>query len=151
MQDYKIEWCLTLLDKYSTIIFEKQLNTLTKTQMLFMIHLKHRPGIHQDQLAVMFKTNRSTVTRAIDQLIDKGYVLKKVDVDNRKANVLLLTESGDKAYIEIMEAVDRYVDILTKGMSEEEKLLSVKLLSHMAGNVCEYLGDTHLSRLIRGE
>ena len=152
MKDYKIEWSLSLLNKYSKIILENDLQNidLTKTQMLFIIHLKHRPGVHQDHLAEMFKMNRSTVTRGIDQLEKLGYVERCEDVDNRKANKLILSQTGDELYVQMMQRVLNWTGILTEGMTEEEKELSIKLLTKMAGNACRYVGDNRLADIIGG-
>lgn len=153
MRDYKIEWSLSLLHKYSKIILESDLHDLglTKTHMLFIIHLKHRPGVHQDYLAEMFKMNRSTVTRGIDHLISLSFVEKKVDEANKKANKLYLSHAGHALYKDMMAALIRWTDILTTDMSEKEKDLAIDLLVKMAGNACKHVGDEHLSKLIGGK
>ena len=153
MELFKIEWSLSLLNKYAAIILDEDMKqySLNKTQMLFIIHLKHRSGIHQDQLATMFKTNRSTVTRSVDQLINLGYVSKTIDEHNKKANRLSLTETGFVLYDKVMVSVSDWIDILTKNMSIEEKKMSIKLLTDMAGNACQHLGDERLAHIIKGE
>lgn len=150
MKDYKIEWSLSLLNKYSTIVLEEK-SDLTKTMMLFIIHLKHRPNIHQDQLATMFKMNRSTVTRSVKSLLEKGYVQSCVDEENKKANLLSLSEMGEELYISVMNDLMEWVGIITQGMNKEEIEMSMKLLTKMAGNACNYLGDNQLARILGGK
>lgn len=152
MKEYKIEWSLSLLNKYSVVVLENEFKNMkiTKTMMFFIIHLKHRPGIHQDKLAEMFKMNRSTVTRAIEQLISQKYIAKAVDEDNKKAYKIYLTDEGDKLYNYMMKALLDWVSILTEGMTQEEVDMSVHLLTKMAGNACRHLGDDKLADLIEG-
>lgn len=152
MRDYKIEWSLSLLNKYSKIILESDLQDLgiTKTLMLFIIHLKHRPGVHQDHLAEMFKMNRSTVTRGIDQLLHLKYVERSVDENNKKANKLKLSSSGEELYDMMMGTLLNWTGILTQGMTESEKEMAIILLTKMAGNACKHVGDHRLADIIGG-
>lgn len=153
MNPFKMEWSLSLLSKYSSVFMETKFRepNLSKTQLLFIIHLKHRPMIHQEHLAEMFKMNRSTVTRGIDQLVSFGYVDKTIDHDNKRANLLILTKAGTLLYEEIMETVNEWIGIMTTDMTDSEKEASIFLLTKMAGNVCRHAGDTKLANLLKGE
>lgn len=147
MKEYKIEWSLALLSKYSQIILESK-SELTKSMMLFIVHLKHRPGMHQDQLADMFKMNRSSVTRAVSSLEKKGYIERIVDKENRRANTLHLTSSGENLYENVMLDLMEWMDIITSDMTAEEVRIGMRILSKMAGNACRHLGDDKLATLI---
>ncbi|MBI9013654.1 MAG: winged helix-turn-helix transcriptional regulator [Clostridiales bacterium] len=153
MNHFKMEWSLSLLNKYSSVYMENKFKSpkLSKTQLLFIIHLRHRPMIHQERLAEMFKMNRSTVTRGIDQLVSFGYVDKTIDKDNKRANLLILTEIGVLLYEDIMETVYEWTNIITEDMTESEKKMSISLLTKMAGNACKHAGDDKLARLLQGE
>ena len=150
VKKYKLEWGLSLLNKYSIIVIESQIDnlSLTKTQVLFLIHLKQRNGIHQDILAEMFKMNRSTVTRAINHLVDLGYVIKNIDEKNKKANTLFLTELGNQVYSEIESALNNWLDTITLDFTEAETDLAINLITKMASNACKHLGDDYLSKII---
>lgn len=149
MDYYKIEWSLSLLNKYSTIVLEK--GDLTKTMMLFIIHLKHRPNIHQDHLASMFKMNRSTVTRSLKYLLENDYIKSSVDQENRRANLLSLSQKGFELYDTVMKDLMEWVGIITEDMSQEEIDMAKKLLTKMASNACKHLGDNQLANLLGGQ
>ena len=153
MNHFKMEWSLSLLSKYSSVFMENEFKDpkLSKTQLLFIIHLRHRPLIHQEHLAEMFKMNRSTVTRGIDQLVSFGYVDKTIDGDNKRANLLILTKAGELLYEDIMEIVYEWTSVMTEGMTESEKTMSISLLTKMAGNACKHAGDDKLAKLLQGE
>jgi len=148
-----MEWSLSLLSKYSSVFMENEFKDpkLSKTQLLFIIHLRHRPMIHQEHLAEMFKMNRSTVTRGIEQLVSFGYVDKTIDDDNKRANLLILTKAGELLYEDIMKTVYEWTSVMTEGMTESEKTQSISLLTKMAGNACKHAGDDKLAKLLQGE
>jgi len=61
------------------------------------------------------------VTRAVDQLVDKGLVARKVDREDRRRVVLTLTARGKRAYGEI-DGMRRQVDVqFLSVLSETER------------------------------
>jgi len=148
---FKIEWGLSILQKYGSLILEEQLKEyqLTKTQMMFMIHLLNRDGIHQEELARSFKLDRATATRGIKHLEKIGYVTRQVDPQNKRANLLFLTEEGKGLRMVVGKAVFTWLDIITDDMSEEEVAMSIKIIGKMAANACSHLGDDHLAEKFR--
>lgn len=61
------------------------------------------------------------VTRAVDQLVDKGLVARKVDREDRRRVVLTLTARGKRAYGEI-DGMRRQVDVqFLSVLSESER------------------------------
>lgn len=147
MNNYKIEWALSLLSKYSQIVLEED-SSLTKTNMLFIIHLYHRPMIHQDQLAEMFKMNRSSVTRSIQTLTALGYVIKDQDPSNSRANLVMLSEDGKLKYQAIMKDIMNWIGVLTKDMTEDEVQAGMQFLMKMTKNACQSLNDQNIIDLM---
>lgn len=147
MNLYKIEWALSLLSKYSQIVLEEG-NDITKTNMLFIIHLYHRPNIHQDQLAEMFKMNRSSVTRSIQTLKELGWVESILDHDNKRANLVKLTALGEEKYKRIMNQLLDWIGVLTENMTPEEVKTGMKFLEKMTANACRTLGDHQVIQLM---
>jgi len=61
------------------------------------------------------------VTRAVDQLVDKGLVARKVDPEDRRRVVLTLTARGKRAFTEI-DGMRRQVDVeFLSVLSESER------------------------------
>ncbi|MBN2795434.1 MAG: winged helix-turn-helix transcriptional regulator [Clostridia bacterium] len=147
MNLYKIEWALSLLSKYSHIVLEEG-NDITKTNMLFIIHLYHRPNIHQDQLAEMFKMNRSSVTRSIQTLKEMHWGESVLDHENKRANLVKLTTLGEEKYKSIMNQLLEWIGVLTKDMTPEEVQTGMNFLEKMTANACKTLGDHHIIQLM---
>jgi len=148
---FLLEWSMSLLNKYSHTVIESELKDydLTKTQALFLIHIKQRKGIPQIKLAKMFKTNRSTVTRAVNHLVQQGYIEIRHDEDNLKSNYLFLTKLGDHIYIEIEKSISKWVNILTHDFTKNELALLKTSLLKMSLNASSYMNDHHLTHLIQ--
>jgi len=147
---YKLEWGISLLNKYSHIFIEKKLHylKLTKTQVIFILHIKQKNGIYQDKLAQMLKMNKSTVTRAINHLEKLGYVNKTIDKYNKKANILELTDLGNQIYHDVEKVLNEWIEIITKGFNEQEVQMAISIITKMASRACAWQGDNYLSKLI---
>lgn len=137
---------ISILDRYSQIILDKNLKSLhlNHRQMIFMIHLYMIEGIHLDELARFYKVNRATVTRAIRKLEHEGYVHKIVDKTNAKAYKLHVSQKGFASRESIMNAFNGWINLLTEGFTEKEISTAVHLVSRMAVNACAYEGDVIL-------
>ena len=71
--------------------------------------------------------DKSRVSRAIKQLEDKGYLVRRVDAADNRASYLSLTDSGRALYDQIVPlALDWEADLLTAlDSSEYRKLLQI--------------------------
>ncbi len=134
---------ISILDRYSQIILDGELSPLhlNHRQMVFMIHLYMKEGIHLEELARIYQVNRATVTRAIRSLEQEGYLRKRVDKANAKAYKLYVTEEGFAVRQRLMNAFNRWIDFLTEGFSDEEIRTAVTLISRMAVKACTWKGD----------
>ena len=67
---------------------------LTAGQVPFLIHLSHKEGITQDDLAVHLHIDKGTVARALKKLEDNGFIYREINPQNRRRYLLFLTEKG---------------------------------------------------------
>ncbi len=67
---------------------------LTAGQIPFLIHLSHKEGITQDDLAVHLHIDKGTVARALKKLEDNGFIYREINPQNRRKYLLFLTEKG---------------------------------------------------------
>lgn len=125
---------ISILDRYSRIILERKLKVLNLNyrQMIFMIHLYMKQGMHLEKLAGFYKVNRATVTRAVSRLEAEGYVRKVIDSNNARAYNLYVTGKGLSVKEEVMKVFDSWIDIITDGFTEKEIKTASELLGRMA-------------------
>lgn len=134
---------ISILGRYSQIILDKKLDPLglNERQMVLLIHLYDREGIHLEELARFYKINRATVTRAVKRLADEGYIIKVVDTNDAKAYKLFITEKGLRIRPQLMEVFDDWINLLTEGFSQEEVNTALDLIRRMAIHASTYEGD----------
>ncbi|MDQ6693201.1 MAG: MarR family transcriptional regulator [Chloroflexota bacterium] len=85
------------------------------------------------ELARRYNVTNPTMTRVIDGLVDKGYVERRHDVEDRRCIILQLTPAGEEQARRIKEAfqasMTRFLSPLT-----EEQLRDLRVaLSHLEG------------------
>ena len=55
-------------------------------------------GISAKELTILASMDKSTVSRAVKLMLDKGYLIKQLDENDKRASVLALTQQGKKLY-----------------------------------------------------
>lgn len=88
------------LDSISNIEF-KELD-LNRGQYLYLVRIYENPGIIQEQLAELIMVDRTTISRAINRLQEKGFIYRQEDPINKKIKRLYVTEKGQELYPYIM-------------------------------------------------
>lgn len=113
----------------------KQFN-LTGQQMGYLKYITRHPGIPQEELAKYLKIDKGSVAKAIRDMVDKGYISRQQNPNDRRAYCLFPTEKAiDIARCGEVHAAE-FEQQLTKGMTEEEiktfKILLAKISENMA-------------------
>ena len=72
---------------------------------LFMFSREN--GITQKDLADLSGIHKATITRIVDQLEENGYVLRKQDANDRRQNVIKVTDEG-------FGIIEKYTPILNE-------------------------------------
>lgn len=104
-------------------------------RMPVLLAVCETPGVCQEELAQTLGAYKSTVTRALRELEQGGFVKRESGKNDRRC---LLVRPTDRAY----EVLPRMVELrndwyarATADMSEEEKELLAELLSRVATNL----------------
>ena len=98
------------------------------------------PGIGQDSLAKKMNLDKGTVARIIRQLEEGGYVIRRPDEKDARANRVFPTEelSSHLPYIEKM--MTDWYDIVFEGIDPQKREEILLLLEQMAENAKDYTG-----------
>lgn len=100
-----------------------------------LICLNYQDGITQEEITERLGIDKSAVTRVIQSLYEKGMVERKKDKIDRRCNRIYLTEEGKKTKEPIEQTKKEWSDTLMKGMTEEEKILFLRLLIQAVNNI----------------
>jgi DNA-binding MarR family transcriptional regulator len=103
------------------------------TQAKFVRYIGKYPGISQADLARGTRTDRALTGRALETLIERGWVRRKNSENDRRGYVLELTASGQRFRAQVDEArrriAERVVAELDEKNLEEFDRIAKKLLA----------------------
>ncbi|MBR6044244.1 MAG: MarR family transcriptional regulator [Ruminococcus sp.] len=74
--------------------FDKLGSELTRTQQMILLALSVQDGLSMSQLADKISTSNEQATRAVAQLVDKGYVTREQNKQNRRVVNISLTDKA---------------------------------------------------------
>src|SRR5690606_17548024 len=111
-----------LLNRFISQQFKKAGIVLTREQWSVLAVLWKNDGCSQQVIADETSRDKPSVTRLIDNLVKEGYVERRNDPDDRRLNLIFLTNKGKNIEPSVLELVNETIEIATKGLTEEEIL-----------------------------
>lgn len=108
-------------------------------QQFFLDRIARNPGISLQELAHLGYFDNGTATRAVQKLVDKGFVSVTTDEKDRRIRRLQVTEAGLPA-LEAMRTLKReWRAAVMQGFTEEEQRTLSQLLERLVENTQAYL------------
>jgi DNA-binding MarR family transcriptional regulator len=108
-------------------------------QFPFLMKLYHEDGINQESLSDYLKIDKGTTTRAIQKLVDEGYVFRQRDEKDKRSYRVFLTEKGKKLEPDMRKIVSEWVDILFFGFDDNQRRETKNSLEIMFENVSKIM------------
>lgn len=105
---------------------------LNSSLYYYIIKVYNMPNITQDKLVSLVYLNPSNVTRAVNQLINLGYLIKTQSKEDKRTSVLNLTEEGKRICPEILNIINESQKELLKILPTEEQDIFLKQLKNVA-------------------
>jgi MarR family transcriptional regulator, transcriptional regulator for hemolysin len=104
---------------------------MTRAQGLILLHLQRRPGVSQNELAVILDVEPITVARLIDRLEANGYVKRCADPNDRRIHRLHLLPAAEPVLAEITRYREQTHNELAGGLDPAAWATALKVLHHM--------------------
>lgn len=114
----------------------KEIN-LQRGQFVFLTRVYENPGINQIDLSNLIKVDKTTTTKAIQKLIDEGYVVKERDGKDGRMWRLYATDKANRVYPIIIDEENRNIAVCFCDFDENEKQRVYDLVRRMRKNVEE--------------
>lgn len=109
---------------------------LSITEWRIMAVLGEYPGVSADEVSNKTQIEKSIVSRAIQKLLSRHLIHRDVDATDRRRQNLVLTETGEDVYSQIVPLSYDYEDALIDCLTETEVIqldsLIEKLYQHAA-------------------
>ena len=119
----------------------KQLN-LQKGQYMFLTRICEHPEINLSDLSRLIKVDKATTTKAVNKLLELGYITKKRNSYDRREFNLSPTNSGLKVYAMIISEEMVQLNTVFENFNNEEIKIVTELLSRMSENIENYWLDS---------
>lgn len=121
--------------QYVTVIFKEHGFNITPEQFMVMDTLWDEGVLTQQQIADYLLKDKNSVVKLVDGLEDRKLVRRVSNPKDRRQNLIEVTEYAieikDKVTTAAMEAVDKIIN----GITKEDMLTYIKVLSKMAENM----------------
>lgn len=105
---------------------------LTSVQFAALDAIRQSPGIDQAGLAEAVAKDRATIGAVADRLEQKGLVSRKVNVRDKRARKLALTDEGEALVASITPIVELLQKEILPGLDEAEYRMFIELAAKAA-------------------
>lgn len=120
---------------------EKKLRELDLTfwEQIIVMFISAHENVNQHTISKTFMIDKGMVAKTLNKLEQKGYIMRRHNPDNKRENIISLTQHGTDILIHMSTVLKEWNDILYEGMSEEDIAYVTRLTEKMAENVEKYL------------
>jgi len=108
---------------------------VTRVQWIALFYLGKYEGLSQKNLGKLMGVKESSVARLIDRLEKNDYVIREKDINDRRITNLKLTKEGKKARENLIPEGQKFSEILTKDITDEQLEIFNYVLKTMVKNV----------------
>jgi len=116
-----LKW-LSIANRYTRIALDRRLQPyrLNASMYYYILRIHEQPRLTQDKLISLTYLNPSNVTRAVNQLVNLGYVRKRQSRADKRVYELSLTKRGETLYPEIVKLRQEVADSLLTDVPGEQ-------------------------------
>ncbi len=118
---------------------------LAGCQTPYLTALHRSPGISQEELARQLNVNKSSVTRQLSVLEEKGYVRREPSATDKRILLVFPTEKATALISRIFACYGNWSSYLTQDFSEDEKETLSRLMARIAARAEDYVKGGELS------
>ncbi len=118
---------------------------LTASELAFIISLYKKDGISQEELSTRLAIDKAATANALRSLENKGYVSRTRNPQDRRANIIIITEYARRMEKGVRKQLRNWTNFLTEGIEKESVQTMFEVLEKMAKKVesielCKKLG-----------
>ncbi len=111
------------------------------SENFILMYLFGKENVSQDIISDYYCIDKGSISKTINGLVEKGYVSKQLNQNNRRENFINLTELGKKTFSRNKHLLDEWHRNILKNITPEEISTVSKILSKMAINAKEAIEE----------
>ena len=108
------------LKQYLATMLRQKDVPLTPEQFMLIDLLWNHGEMSQQELADQLQKDKNSVTRLVDAIERKGFVVRRQNTSDRRSNTLVLTEQAEKLKADAKQKGISILDKMLEGISEDE-------------------------------
>ena len=110
---------------------------LTFSEFTLLVRIHDAPGVKQDDLAKVLFLDKAVVTRTINSLEQKGFIVRSQDKLDKRVKHVYLSVEAESYYPFLHNVLKRWMDYLCEGMKKKDVEKMETLFQHLTGRACE--------------
>ena len=111
---------------------------ITPEQWIILDTLVQKGSHSQVELAQIIFKNIPTVSRIIDILVNKDFVLREISEEDRRKTIISISEEGEKLVFKCYKEVKRLRTLAWDGLSNEDYEVFTRIINTVFENMKSY-------------
>ena len=109
---------------------------ITKAECILIAAAKlhFEDGLNQNELAFLTYRNKSSLARLLLKMENKGYIIRKQNIEDKRINEVYLTEVGRSVYKKTRPVIKEMINTMEAGITEKEKQQIINTLKKVQKN-----------------
>lgn len=122
IENYDIGKTLFTVQRYFKLFLNYKLkeNGLNCAQFMVLLELTKADGLSQESINETLKFDKGFLARVAKSLEEEGYIIRKVNQDDRRAYKLFLTDKAKIFRPRIFEILNEWDSTILHGVTEQE-------------------------------
>ncbi|MCG1009987.1 MarR family transcriptional regulator [Salinicoccus sp. ID82-1] len=101
--------------------FKTSKGVLNREQLYIIEMVAEEPGLTQKVLINRLKREQTSISRAVQKLVDQNYLIKRQNRDDMRASYLEVTKQGRDALDELEDSICEMTDDVLEDLNRDEK------------------------------
>lgn len=132
---------MSVIVRYCRSFAEKKLKEfdLSFGEQVIIIFLSKHEYVNQDAISKRYMIDKGMVAKTLNKLEEKGFILREQNPDNKRENIISLTQKGTNILKNISAIFEEWNDILYEGMNKDDIACVKRLTGNMAENIANHM------------
>lgn len=139
---------LSIIVRYCHIFSERRLkeHEIGFPEQIVLMYVSKYKNINQEAIARHYVVDKGAIAKTVGKLELKGYIERHPNPENKRENLLSMTEQGNKVIGTMSEIFGNWNERLYEGISKEEKELVERITKQMADNAIRAIAEVEIRR-----
>jgi len=131
--EHYIGYSISDVARLMRTVFERRVRAfgLTRSQWIVIARVHRRPGLSQSEIADLLEIEKAPAGRLIERMEAKGWLERRDDANDRRANRLYLTPEAEHLHAAIWPIAETTVDAALGELSADERRRLTKIMTRV--------------------